>query len=87
MKLACLCRLAAHINGYSCFQIELSRGYDYIAFHEDLKKLYESAGVQNQHTVFLFTDTQVHNCVPSVASVTVRIRWISPHKDVDTRVV
>ncbi len=52
-------RLAAHINGYKCFQIELSRGYDYDAFHEDLKQLYEFAGVENQHTVFLFTDTQV----------------------------
>lgn len=54
-------RLAAHINGYKCFQIELSRGYDYAAFHDDLKKLYDLAGVQNQHTVFLFTDTQVQN--------------------------
>jgi len=45
--------------GYSCFQIELSRGYDYAAFHEDLKKLYQMAGVQNLDTVFLFTDTQI----------------------------
>ncbi|XP_055873384.1 dynein axonemal heavy chain 6-like isoform X2 [Biomphalaria glabrata] len=54
-----LTRLAAHICGYKCFQIELSRGYDYSAFHEDLKKLYDLAGVQNKHTVFLFTDTQI----------------------------
>ena len=52
-------RLAAHINGYKCFQIELSRGYDYAAFHDDIKKLYDFAGIQNEHTVFLFTDTQV----------------------------
>lgn len=45
--------------GYTCFQIELSRGYDYSAFHEDLKKLYDMAGVQNLDTVFLFTDTQI----------------------------
>jgi len=52
-------RLGSHICGYKCFQIELSRGYDYSAFHDDLKKLYDMAGVQNQDTVFLFTDTQV----------------------------
>ncbi|PVD36438.1 hypothetical protein C0Q70_03422 [Pomacea canaliculata] len=54
-----LTRLSAHICGYKCFQIELSRGYDYNSFHNDLKILYDSAGVQNQHTVFLFTDTQI----------------------------
>ena len=54
-----LTRLASHICGYKCFQIELSRGYDYAAFHDDLKKLYEFAGIQNLHTTFLFTDTQV----------------------------
>ena len=55
-----LTRLASHISGYKCFQIELSRGYNYDSFHEDLKKLYEQAGVKNQNTVFLFTDTQVN---------------------------
>ncbi|XP_041356323.1 dynein heavy chain 6, axonemal-like isoform X2 [Gigantopelta aegis] len=54
-----LTRLASHICGYQCVQIELSRGYDYTAFHEDLKKLYTLAGVQNLNTVFLFTDTQI----------------------------
>ena len=47
--------------GYLCFQIELTRGYDYSAFREDLKKLYNSAGVEGKNTVFLFTDTQVDN--------------------------
>ena len=45
--------------GYKCFQIELTRGYDYAAFREDLKQLYYSAGLDRMHTVFLFTDTQV----------------------------
>lgn len=54
-----LSRLAAHINGYKCFEIELSRGYDQSTFHEDLRKLYWMAGVQNQPTVFLLTDTQI----------------------------
>ena len=49
------------MSGYLCFQIELTRGYDYSAFREDLKKLYNSAGVEGKNTVFLFTDTQVGN--------------------------
>lgn len=35
------------------------RGYDYSSFHDDLKKLYESAGMKNEPIVFLFTDTQI----------------------------
>ncbi|XP_035826580.1 dynein heavy chain 6, axonemal [Aplysia californica] len=54
-----LTRLSAHICSYQCFQIELSRGYDYSSFHDDLKKLYDSAGGRNEQTVFLFTDTQI----------------------------
>lgn len=53
-------RLASHICSYKCVQIELSRGYGYAEFHDDLKKLYHYAGVQNTHTTFLFTDTQVN---------------------------
>lgn len=40
-----LSRMGAHINGYKCIQIELSRGYDVSAFHEDLRNLYAIAGV------------------------------------------
>ena len=54
-----LTRLAAHMCGYKCFQIELTRGYNYESFHEDLKKLYIMTGVKDENTVFLFTDTQV----------------------------
>ncbi|XP_078146083.1 dynein axonemal heavy chain 6 [Centroberyx gerrardi] len=54
-----LTRLAAHICGYRCFQIELSRGYNYDSFHEDLRKLYKMAGVEGKDMVFLFTDTQI----------------------------
>lgn len=52
-------RLAAHINDYQCYQIELCRGYDYVSFHEDLKKLYYIAGIDNKPTVFLITDNQI----------------------------
>ncbi|KAI8732888.1 dynein heavy chain 6, axonemal [Biomphalaria glabrata] len=44
---------------YRCFQIELFQGYDYSSFHDDLKKLYDTAGIQNKPTIFLFTDTQI----------------------------
>ena len=54
-----LTRLASHMCGYKCFQIELTRGYNYDSFHEDLKKLYTMTGVNGEDTVFLFTDTQV----------------------------
>uniref|UniRef100_A0A286XH43 Dynein axonemal heavy chain 6 n=1 Tax=Cavia porcellus TaxID=10141 RepID=A0A286XH43_CAVPO len=55
----CLTRLAAHICGYKCLQIELTRGYNYDSFHEDLRKLYKMAGVEDKNMVFLFTDTQI----------------------------
>ncbi|XP_040003149.1 dynein heavy chain 6, axonemal [Xiphias gladius] len=54
-----LTRLAAHMCGYRCFEIELSRGYNYDSFHEDLRKLYKMAGVEGKDMVFLFTDTQI----------------------------
>ena len=54
-----LTRLACHVCHYKCFQIELTRYYNHTSFREDLKKLYDSAGVRGENTVFLFTDTQV----------------------------
>uniref|UniRef100_A0A4W3JLA8 Dynein axonemal heavy chain 6 n=1 Tax=Callorhinchus milii TaxID=7868 RepID=A0A4W3JLA8_CALMI len=53
-----LTRLAAHICVYRCFQIELSRGYNYETFHDDLRNLFKMAGVEGNDMVFLFTDTQ-----------------------------
>ncbi|XP_065162410.1 dynein axonemal heavy chain 6 isoform X2 [Atheta coriaria] len=54
-----LTRLSAHLNGYKCGQIELTRNYDHTAFFEDLRKVAFSAGALYEHTVFLFTDTQI----------------------------
>lgn len=54
-----LTRLACHLTGCACFQIEITRGYGYAEFRQDLKKLYELAGCKNKPTVFLFTDTQI----------------------------
>ena len=79
-----LTRLAAHMCGYKCFQIEISRGYDYTTFHEDLKKLYKMAGVENQDSVFLFTDTQVRPggtmvWGPSVMTYVCSVQCIGQH--------
>ncbi|XP_050294811.1 dynein axonemal heavy chain 6 [Anthonomus grandis grandis] len=54
-----LTKLASHVNGYKCFQIELVRNYDHSSFFEDLRKFYFYAGVENMDAVFLFTDTQI----------------------------
>ena len=44
-----------------CFQIELSKGYGYTEFREDLKKLYMMAGCDGTPVVFLFSDTQARH--------------------------
>ncbi|UYV81318.1 DNAH6 [Cordylochernes scorpioides] len=62
LPIGCGCvngRLASHLCMYTCFQIELTKGYGYSEFHEDLKKLYQATGSNNENKVFLFTDNQV----------------------------
>ncbi|KAM3623278.1 uncharacterized protein V6R79_009492 [Siganus canaliculatus] len=54
-----LTRLAAHMCGYHCFEIKLSRGYNYESFHEDLRKLYKMAGLEGRDVVFLLRDAQI----------------------------
>ncbi|KAG8234154.1 hypothetical protein J437_LFUL014944 [Ladona fulva] len=54
-----LTRLGAQLCGFKCFMIELTKGYDYNSFHEDLRKLFKNAGVKNENNVFLFVDTQI----------------------------
>ena len=54
-----LTRFAAFTAEMSCFQIELTKGYGYNEFREDLKKLYFMTGCDNTPVVFLFADTQV----------------------------
>ncbi|RHZ29129.1 hypothetical protein DYB31_003743 [Aphanomyces astaci] len=54
-----LARLAAFTQDAACHQIEITRGYGTVEFHEDLKTLMLKAGVQGQPTVFLFTDSQI----------------------------
>ncbi|KAJ3083598.1 Dynein heavy chain 6, axonemal, partial [Rhizoclosmatium hyalinum] len=52
-------RLACHISDFNCFQVELTRTYGEVEWHEDLKKLYIAAGVEGKNSVFLLSDTQV----------------------------
>lgn len=55
-----LTRLSAHIAEYDCFQIELAKNYGVPEWRDDLKKVMLAAGLNNQPTVFLFSDTQVN---------------------------
>lgn len=54
-----LSRLASYVINYKVFQIEVTRHYRQQEFREDLRNLYNLAGVENKPTVFLFNDTQV----------------------------
>jgi dynein heavy chain, axonemal len=54
-----LTRLACHISDYECIQIELTRTYGMVEWHEDIKRLYRTAGVEGKNTVFLVSDTQI----------------------------
>nr|XP_034195945.1 dynein heavy chain 1, axonemal-like [Osmia lignaria] len=54
-----LTRLAAHIQDYNCFQIELSGAYTTHDWRDDIKHSMMKAGVQAQLMVFLFSDTQI----------------------------
>ena len=44
---------------YECIQIELAKNYGTNEWREDLRKVMMKAGLENNPTVFLFSDTQV----------------------------
>ena len=56
-----LTTLAVFIADYDLFQIEISKTYDLVEWHEDLKKIYFKSGLEGRPTVFLLNDTQIVN--------------------------
>lgn len=54
-----LTRLAAHINDYETFQVELSRQYGMTEWHEDIKTIMKKVSASENQGAFLFTDVQI----------------------------
>lgn len=54
-----LTRLAAHINDYETFQVELSRQYGMVEWHEDIKTIMKKVSASENQGTFLFTDVQI----------------------------
>ncbi|XP_064550918.1 dynein axonemal heavy chain 10 [Drosophila montana] len=55
----CVTRLSAFAAECEVFEITISRGYNETSFREDLKILYNIAGVKRKKVVFLFTAAQI----------------------------
>ena len=54
-----LTKLAASIEDYQLFQIEISKQYGHNEWRDDLKTVLKKAGMDGENVVFLFTDTQI----------------------------
>ena len=52
-------RLATAMSEYTCFTIELKKGYDIVSFRDDIKTMFEMAGVEGKSVTFLLVDTQI----------------------------
>ena len=56
-----LARLAAFMCGYRVMQITITSGYGMGDLMEDVKRMYQIAGLKDEGVVFLFTDSQIIN--------------------------
>ncbi|POM61619.1 hypothetical protein PHPALM_29340 [Phytophthora palmivora] len=54
-----LTTLAVFMAEYKLFQIEISKSYSRTEWRNDIKKVLQLSGLNNQPTVFLFSDTQI----------------------------
>ncbi|KAH7442335.1 hypothetical protein KP509_03G083100 [Ceratopteris richardii] len=54
-----LARLAAFMQGYDVFQVEISKNYGMSEWREDLGKMLRKAGELDKQVMFLFADTQI----------------------------
>nr|AML30857.1 axonemal inner arm dynein heavy chain 1 [Marsilea vestita] len=54
-----LARLAAFIQGFDIFQVEITKNYGINEWREDLGKMLRKAGELDKQVMFLFVDTQI----------------------------
>ncbi|KAF5829736.1 dynein heavy chain and region D6 of dynein motor-domain-containing protein [Dunaliella salina] len=54
-----LTRLAAFMEDYEVYQIEVAKGYGAHEWRDDLKRVLMKCGIDGKELVFLFTDTQI----------------------------
>ncbi|ESS70037.1 dynein heavy chain [Trypanosoma cruzi Dm28c] len=54
-----LSRVAAFLNDFEVFQVEVSKNYSMNAWHEDVKTALRRVAFHNKQVLFLFTDTQI----------------------------
>ncbi|ESN93064.1 hypothetical protein HELRODRAFT_69886 [Helobdella robusta] len=54
-----LTRLATHMMDFDIYEIEMTRGYSSVEWHEDLKSMFRKTGLNDMPGVFLFSDSQL----------------------------